>query len=58
MAMKKERKLIKARIPVDVYDGLKILSIRKKLSFQKIILNVVRNYVLDNLSVILTKDKE
>lgn len=58
MATKIERKLVKARIPADIYDGLKVLSTKKKISFQRIITDVLRGYVLDNLSTILMKEEK
>ena len=52
------QKIAKTRVDEDIYEALKKISIRKKISVQQILRKAIKDYVLDNLEFIILKDQD
>lgn len=52
------QKIAKTRVDEDVYEALKIISIKKKKSIESILRGFIKGYVLDNLEHVIQKESE
>ena len=52
------QKIAKTRVDEDIYEALKKISIKKKISVQQILRKAIKDYVLDNLEFIILKDQD
>ena len=52
------KKIAKTRVDEDVYEALKIISIKKKKSIESILRGFIKCYVLDNLEHVIQKESE
>ena len=53
-----EKMIVKARIPKNIYDALKMIIGKRSISFQKVICDALIEYLLNNVHVIILKDKD
>ena len=52
------QKIAKTRVDEDIYEALKMISVKKKISIESILRGFIKGYVLDNLELVIQKDGE
>ena len=52
------KKIAKTRVDEDIYEALKMISAKKKISIESILRSFIKGYVLDNLEFVIQKDGE
>ena len=52
------QKIAKTRVDEDIYEALKKISAKKRISIESILRGFIKGYVLDNLEFVIQKDDE